>query len=63
MNMLKVNIKETGNQAITDDPRGEMSRILREIADKIFAGHVDGNCRDYNGNIIGEWWFAEPETK
>lgn len=37
----------------------ETVRILREIAEKIVDGHLEGKIRDVNGNTIGEWSLTE----
>lgn len=33
----------------------EIARILREIADKVEGGNPAGQCRDLNGNTVGEF--------
>lgn len=33
----------------------ESARILKKIAHDIEQGNDTGNCRDINGNKIGEW--------
>ena len=61
--MLKIEIK-TGNAVFCDPYTGkedmyyegfELSRILREIADKIDGGATHGSCIDINGNKVGQW--------
>jgi hypothetical protein len=46
---------KTGNAAFEDYAEQEVSRILKEIADKVENGSTDGKIRDINGNTIGEW--------
>lgn len=48
---------KSGNAAFADDPAGEVSRILRETADKIDGGDDGGPVRDINGNRVGDWFF------
>lgn len=48
-----------GNEAF-DSPekrRGEIARLLRELADKVEAGATGGIVSDVNGNRIGNWGF------
>ena len=45
------------NAAFEFDPRPELARILREVADKIESGANGGTMRDVNGNRIGDWVF------
>ena len=52
--MLKIEIK-TDNAAFTECPQDECARILRDIAEKMEIGCVDGVCIDYNGNRVGSW--------
>lgn len=33
----------------------EVSRILREIADKVESDYSEGTAKDVNGNTVGEW--------
>lgn len=32
---------------------------LREVADKILQGSESGHVQDYNGNIVGKYFFAK----
>lgn len=56
--MVKINFT-TGNAAFRDDEGNlqtwEISRILKEIADKIGMGYTCGSIIDYNGNKVGDW--------
>ena len=52
--MFKMEFK-TGNAAFEDYAEQEISRILKEIADKVENGSTGGKVRDINGNTIGEW--------
>ena len=48
----------TDSAAFTDDGndgKNEISRILREIANKLESGCDGGPIRDVNGNKVGEW--------
>lgn len=48
---------KTGNAAFDIDgsPVTEAARILREIADRIESGRLDGYVFDINGNMIGRY--------
>ena len=46
---------KTNNAAFEDYAEQEVSRILKEIANKIENGLTGGKVRDINGNTIGEW--------
>lgn len=40
----------------TYEPGPELARILRRIADSVEDGwHLQGQCRDVNGNRVGHW--------
>ena len=53
--MFSLKLK-TDNAAFSDGNKSyEISRILREIADKIEDGNTEGSIRDINGNRIGEF--------
>jgi hypothetical protein len=44
----------TDNAAFDDDPRGEIARILRKLADDIDNGsQTEGGLYDLNGNRVG----------
>lgn len=46
----------TNNAAFDGDPRREVARILRKIADSIECGNGHGGaCFDLNGNMIGKF--------
>lgn len=47
------------NAAFEDEPATESARILRDIAEKVEAGHGGGKIRDINGNSIGTWSVEE----
>jgi len=55
---LKININ-LDNAAFEDE--GEISRILRKLADKIsYDGRIDGGkIMDVNGNSVGTWEITE----
>jgi hypothetical protein len=49
---------ETDNYAFDDDPRPEVARILREVADRVEHGIIATgyrNVRDINGNVVGRF--------
>lgn len=50
---------DTNNSAFDNSDglhgRAEIARILRNIADKVEEGRVDGSIRDINGNRVGNW--------
>ena len=63
--MFKLTI-DTGNAAFHDDydddeaidkyyEAEEISRLLREVIDKLEYGCESGDLRDINGNKVGEW--------
>ena len=43
----------SGNQAMVDDHKAEIARLLRLAADKILAGEDYAKLTDYNGNKTG----------
>lgn len=47
----------SGNQAVVDDPQGEVCRILQDVAAKVMGGDDAGRVRDLNGNHVGDWWM------
>ena len=52
---------DSDDAAITDDPEGEIIRVLKRLTDRIrfgelaLAGSDRGNVLDSNGNSIGHW--------
>lgn len=53
--MFKLSFK-TGNDAFQDGNKEyEVSRILKELAEKVENGSDGGKIKDINGNTIGEW--------
>ena len=53
--MFKMSFK-TGNDAFMGgNLYDESARILHKIANDIEQGNDTGNCRDINGNKVGEW--------
>lgn len=54
---------ETTSAAFDDDASGELDRILRDVADRVSAGHADGVVKDVNGNTVGRytWTAADPD--
>ena len=49
----------TDNAAFADDARGEVARVLRDIAARIERGATDGLARDINGNMVGGWRLGD----
>jgi len=47
------------NDAFFEQPSAEVSRILRELADKVDRGCQEMTLRDYNGNKVGDAGFIE----
>lgn len=50
----------TDNAAFEEDASQETAHILREIADKIMEGQINGSIRDTNGNRIGSYNLVHP---
>jgi hypothetical protein len=49
----------TENEVFGDDPGPEIARILRELADTVEGGSLDGTMlRDSNGNTVGSAGFG-----
>ena len=52
---------DSDDAAITDDPEGEIIRVLKRLTDRIrfgelaLAGSDRGSILDSNGNSIGHW--------
>jgi hypothetical protein len=46
---------QTDNAAFGEPLTYEVTRILKEIADKIEGGRAGGFVLDVNGNVIGKW--------
>lgn len=49
---MRINIK-TDNEAFEADWRGEIARILRDLADRIESGRNPKAIHDFNGNKVG----------
>lgn len=59
--MMEVTIK-TENAAFSDgNCEQECARILREVADALDRGKLQGTTRDANGNRVGDWYLDLPE--
>lgn len=54
--MIDINFR-TGNDSFGDSPEIEAARILRELADSLENGLLDGPIRDSNGNTVGALHF------
>lgn len=55
--VFTLTIQSHGQQA-QDEPRGLTYDLLREVADKVDAGHDNGALLDVNGNTVGRWGFS-----
>lgn len=56
--MFTLNI-ETDNAAFQDgDTHAEITRILRDVTERIEAGADRGPIRDINGNTVGSFLLA-----
>lgn len=46
---------DSENQAFVDDPRGEVTRLLKSVIEKIENFDEFSDLYDVNGNIVGDW--------
>lgn len=46
---------ETHTSAFDENHAGEVSRILRDIAEHIEHGYMEQSVMDHNGNCIGQY--------
>jgi hypothetical protein len=60
--MLLISFK-TGNAAFEENEAHEITRILRNISEKIQSGNTSGKILDLNGNNIGFWNKTTIEEK
>ena len=58
--MLTIELVNTGEAF--DEPRKEIARILRELADRFDNGNPPEVLRDHNGNRCGQVYF-DPMTE
>lgn len=72
VNSVSLTIDNFDNQAMVDDRSGEVSRMLRQLADKVdeygVVNAFEGRrLMDYNGNQVGEcecdWDEGEQEDE
>lgn len=56
---------DCNNDAFAEDLEVELARILRDVANKVRAGHGNGPVRDSNGNKVGSFEIIveEEETR
>ena len=54
--MLTIEIYSSG--AAFDEPRGELARILRNLADRIENHNTPETLHDMNGNRCGRVYFS-----
>lgn len=50
---------DTSNAAFDGLPNMEIARILREIAEKVSNGDLEGTVRDVNGSRVGQFAAVE----
>ena len=56
MRLILEPIDANGAAFVDDEPRGEMARILRDLAQRLEEGSEEkGGMYDYNGNRVGGW--------
>jgi hypothetical protein len=48
---------DTDNAAFEDEPRAEISRILRAVARRVDSGADFGRVADENGNSVGSFTY------
>jgi hypothetical protein len=53
---------QTDTEAFQIDMFGEIQYVLRDIADRIDDGDVEGKVSDEDGNIIGTFNLIIPES-
>ena len=46
---------DSDNQAFADDPKGEVTRLLKSVIEKIENGDEFSDLYDINGNLVGDW--------
>lgn len=56
--MINITVN-TDNAAFDENPKAEVARILRSIADKVEAGSEPISVRDINGNKVGTFEVSE----
>ena len=59
---MKLSIEiNVDNDAFQDEFHGsaEIGRILARIPGNVANGETEGNCRDWNGNKVGQWKITE----
>lgn len=54
--MITIDINNSGSAF--DEPRPEIARILRELAERIDAGQTPNFVYDVNGNKCGTVWMS-----
>jgi hypothetical protein len=53
---------ETANASFADAGRGEVARILRDVAQMVETGFSHGNLKDQYGNRVGSFRLTMPEA-
>lgn len=54
---------ESGDDAITADPFGELHTMLTGVLEKVRCGSSMGTLWDSNGNMVGSWNLALEEIE
>lgn len=50
---------EMRGDALTEAPATELARMIREVADRIEGGDLEGLMKDVNGNSYGLFGFGQ----
>ncbi len=56
--MFKVEFN-TDNDAFEPDSSSEISRLLRQVTDRVLDGQTEGTLADRNGNTVGRYSLTE----
>lgn len=60
MKQFKMTIR-MDNDAFFGQEVSQLADILREAAQSLFKGQIEGQCIDDNGNTVGSWAITEEE--
>jgi len=52
---------ESNDAAFTEDPKGEVFRLLKLVSENIYCGAVSRVLHDINGNRCGQWSLEEDD--
>lgn len=53
----------SGNAAVTEDPRSSVAALLRAAAAAVEGGHDAQRLFDLNGNLVGSWFVDIEEEE